>query len=149
MATYDTIALSAEQRDLAKKSRKWLTLDSSKKSKYVFLNTSEQLYRSLLRVVLENLQNRNPNFNEVIKITTYLNKNQPLSVNHGHTTVAIQLPDDETGIVVKVRDLSADPSMIAFNWEPGDACFLPKGCVLTAPDDAIIDMWIFFLKDSE
>ncbi|ATY58533.1 hypothetical protein A9K55_003547 [Cordyceps militaris] len=98
-AIYDTIALSAEQRDLAKTSRKWLTLDSSKKSKYIFSNTSEQLYRSLLRVVvkkLENLQNRNPNFNEVIKITTYLNKNQPLSVNRGHTTVAIQLLDDET-----------------------------------------------------
>ncbi|KAH8719872.1 hypothetical protein HC256_000280 [Beauveria bassiana] len=148
MATYDTIVLTDTQLDLAKSSRRCLTVDSSGNRKYVFSQASEDLYRSLFKDVvrkLEKLQKLSPNFKEVIKFTTFLDKNQPLSVNEGHTTVAIQLTDGESNIVVEVRDPAADDNTV-FNWEPKFACFLPKGCTLTAPKDTIIDMWLFFTR---
>ncbi|ATY58816.1 hypothetical protein A9K55_002451 [Cordyceps militaris] len=154
MATYDIIALSTAQRELAREARKSLT----GRSPYPFSRSSEELYRSLIAAVqlllttrkFRKLQERNPNFRDVQKATVSLPKNEPLQNDKWETMVVVQLPRGESAGIVKVLDKIGSSDCQEFIWGPGDACFIPKGWTLmTESENVVIDMWLFLLGDQE
>lgn len=146
MATYDIIALSAGQRELAREARRNLTGNSP----FPFSTSSEELYRSLITAVFRKLRERNPNFRDVQKATISLPKNEPLQNDKWEIMVVIQLPRGENDSIVTVLDKIGAVDGQEFTWGPGDACFVPKGwTLLTDSEDVVIDMWLFLLKDQE